>query len=310
MDVLLAVSLPFFALIFGGYGAGRWRLLPDGASAALNAFVFRFALPAMLFMKVSQAPHVAIAWQFFAAYTGGGLAMYALGMAAGRLLFPGRVAENAIQGMAAAYGNVGYIGVPLAITVFGDQAALPAALVVALDTSIYIGLTTAIVEASAGTHPSWAAIARHAFARVAGNPLLIAIAVGFAWRMGGIPLPTVIGAFGDLLAGAAAPCALFALGANLVGAPVTARFGQIALLAAAKLAVYPLIVWLAARHVLALDPRLTAIAVVLASLPIAANVFVLARAYDTYAEPTASAVLVSTAVAVFTVSAALAIFAG
>ena len=306
MDILLAVSLPFFALIFGGYAAARFDVLAPPAVVGLNSFVFWFALPAMLFMKVSQAPHAVVAWPFLAAYTGCGLVLYAASMAAGRMLFPGRPGEHGIQAMTMAYGNVGYIGVPLTIAVFGDQAALPAALVVALDTTLYIGLTTAILEASARSHPSWLAIARHALGRIANSPLLIAIAVGFAWRASGIPLPKVIAAFGDLLAAAAAPCALFALGANLVGAPITARFGRIALLVTAKLIVLPLMVWLAARYIFALDPFLTAIAVILATLPTAANVFVLARTYDAEAELTASAILVSTAVAVLTVSVALA----
>ncbi|EAR20350.1 AEC family transporter [Nitrococcus mobilis] len=56
MAAVVDIALPFFAVIFTGYGAGRSRLLNAGAVVGLNAFVFYFALPALLLVKVSQAP--------------------------------------------------------------------------------------------------------------------------------------------------------------------------------------------------------------------------------------------------------------
>src|SRR3546814_1365033 len=77
METLLNVSLPFFGLIFIGYGAGRTRLITPQAYLGLNAFVIWFALPALLFLKMSQAPvFEAFDPRFVAAYTGGGLIAY------------------------------------------------------------------------------------------------------------------------------------------------------------------------------------------------------------------------------------------
>ena len=53
---VLDVTLPVFALVFCGYFAQRYRMLPERAVEGINAFVFSFALPAMLFRVVSTQP--------------------------------------------------------------------------------------------------------------------------------------------------------------------------------------------------------------------------------------------------------------
>ena len=56
MESILNTALPFFALIFCGYGAGRLKLLDETAAAGVNTFVFYFALPAFLFGLMSSSP--------------------------------------------------------------------------------------------------------------------------------------------------------------------------------------------------------------------------------------------------------------
>jgi len=74
-EKILTVSLPIFALIFSGYGAGRLRLLNEPAIVGLNGFVFYFALPALLFIKMAEAPLLeAWDWRFLAGYLTGGFA--------------------------------------------------------------------------------------------------------------------------------------------------------------------------------------------------------------------------------------------
>lgn len=315
MEILLNVSLPFFALVFGGYAAGRFGLLSPAATQGINSFVFWFALPAMLFMKMSEAPvAAAFDWRFIAAFSGGGLISYFTCLGLGRLLFRPTWGESGLQGMAAAFGNVGYMGLPIVITVFGERAVLPAVLVLVMDHVIHIPLTSAFVEGSSGKHTSLAGVFRRVVLGLSRNPLILATVAGLGWggiaAEFGVALPVPVAAVGNLMANAASPCALFALGATLVGRPISEGLDEVALMSGAKLAVHPLAAWLLAGPVLGLDPLLTAVAVVEASLPIAANVFILARAYNTYVERVSSAIFVSTIVAVVTVSAFLAVFAG
>jgi len=52
LDPVLGAVLPVFGLVASGYLAGRFGLVSQASSAALNQFVYAFALPAMLFIAV------------------------------------------------------------------------------------------------------------------------------------------------------------------------------------------------------------------------------------------------------------------
>ena len=56
MQAILAVTVPFFALVLCGYLAARRRVLPESAIPGLNAFVLYFALPCMLFRFGMNTP--------------------------------------------------------------------------------------------------------------------------------------------------------------------------------------------------------------------------------------------------------------
>ena len=72
-------TLPFFAVISLGYGAGRTGFFTPQATAYLTKFVFYFALSAMLFRFAANLELSAILdWQFVWAYLAGTIAVYLL----------------------------------------------------------------------------------------------------------------------------------------------------------------------------------------------------------------------------------------
>lgn len=316
METLLNVSLPFFGLIAAGYAAGHTRILSAAAAEGLNVFVFWFTLPPFLFMKMfAAAPEAILDPRFVLAYSGGGLLCCAICVTLGRVLFHPPFAQSVIQGMAAGSGNIGYMGLPIIVAVFGERMLLPAVSVILLDSIVMLCLPAALIQfdrsrSNPGAAAQGAGIVlalRSVSGALLRNPLIIASAAGLGWGALGIPLPVPIATFGNLLANAAAPCALFVLGATLVGRPLTSGIPEIALMSGCKLLLHPALV-LGLANAVALDPQLTAVAVVEASLPIAANVFTVARAYDVYAERASSAILFSTICAVVTVSGFLLYF--
>jgi predicted permease len=165
-----------------------------------------------------------------------------------------------------------------------------------------------MIQLGNGGQASALAIARSVLFALVRNPLIVATAAALAWSTAGLHLPATLASFGNLLANAASPCALFSLGATLVGRQLSSGAGEIALMSACKLLLHPLLAF-AVGGAVALDPLLLAVAVVEASLPIAANVYIMARAYGIYVERTSAAILASTICAVVTVSAVLALFA-
>jgi malonate transporter len=303
---VLNTALPFFALIFCGYGAGRLRLLDETAAAGVNTFVFYFALPAFLFglMSSSRIGEV-VNGPFIGAYVTASLAVFTLAALAGRSLFRLERTEAAVQGLAAVLANTGYMGIPLVSAVFGTEAAVPIVVGLTLDGILMIPLGIIVIESSKGNSERLPATPLSTFSALARNPLILAIFVGLVSSTAGLEAPAPLANFIDLLGGTAGPCALFALGATLAGRKVSGGTAEVSYMTFMKLAVHPTALFLTSTLLFNVQPLWATAALLGAALPIAANVFIVARQYDVYVVRTSSAILVSTVVSVFSVSALL-----
>ena len=306
MQTILNNALPFFALIFCGYAAGRLNLLTTTAAAGVNTFVFFFALPAFLFSLMSSSPIAEVLnVPFIGAYVLASLAVFGLAVAGGRLLFGVGRGEAAIQGLAAVLPNTGYMGIPLAVAVFGREAAVPLVVGLTLDGVLLIPLGILLIESEKGQGESPLRTVLATFPDLVRNPLIVSIFAGLAVSAAGLTPPTPVNNFLDLLGAAAGPCALFALGATLAGRSVAGGAAEIGYMTALKLFVHPAALLLTAAVIFDVDPLWTSAALLGASLPTAANVFIVARQYDVYVTRASGAVLVSTAVSMATVSTLL-----
>ena len=306
MQTILNNALPFFALIFCGYAAGRLNLLTTTAAAGVNTFVFYFALPAFLFSLMSSSPIAEVLnVPFIGAYVLASLAVFGLAVAGGRLLFDVGRGEAAIQGLAAVLPNTGYMGIPLAIAVFGREAGVPLVVGLTLDGVLLIPLGILLIESGKGQGESPLRTVLATFPDLVRNPLIVSIFAGLAVSAAGLTPPTPVNNFLDLLGAAAGPCALFALGATLAGRSVAGGAAEIGYMTALKLFVHPAALLLTAAVIFDVDPLWTSAALLGASLPTAANVFIVARQYDVYVTRASGAVLVSTAVSMATVSTLL-----
>jgi predicted permease len=210
-----------------------------------------------------------------------------------------------LQGIAASWGNVGYMGVPLCLAAFGEAGLPPAMLTVIVTAVIAMVLGVMLIELEvAAGHGPLRTFLRAAF-NVARNPLPLSIALGIVVSAVGLPIPTPVEKWLDLLGAAAAPCALFAIGLFLSDRSVRSGLAEASLATLVKLLVQPLL----ALAVLPLFVDLASVpgkvALLMASLPTAANAFVLARQFDLQVEQNSASILLSTAFSVVTVSALL-----
>src|ERR671913_1497692 len=299
MQSIFDNALPFFALIFCGYGAGRLKLLDETAAAGVNAFVFYFALPAFLFGLMSSSPlGEVVNGSFIGAYVTASLAVFALAALVGRWLFDVGRAEAAVQGLAAVLANTGYMGIPLISAVFGREAAVPIVVGLTLDGVLMIPLGIVIIESSKGRAEGLTHTVLATFSALARNPLILSIFAGLAVSTTGLSPPTPLANFLDLLGGTAGPCALFALGATLAGRTVAGGTAEVSYMTFMKLVLHPAALFFTTTLIFSVDPLWTTAALLGAALPIAANVFIVARQYDVYVVRTSSAILFSTAVSI------------
>jgi malonate transporter len=302
MQVLWTIVLPVFGIILAGYLIGRLRLLGEGSSQALNGFAYWVALPALLLVSMTRVPVAQVLnLPFIVAFVGGTALTFALAAAVGAWAFPTSRAERMMQGLAAVFANAGYMGVPLFLTAFGRERALPAIIAMVLSAAITMGSGVALVEVSLSLSTDWRRVLTDVARALFGNPLVIAPLLGLLLSAAEIALPAPIETFFNLLGAAAAPCALFALGLFLVGKKLHANLLEIGWITLVKLAVQPLITWTIAVPLLGMEPFWAASAVLLSALPTAALVFTLAQQYGIYVERASSAILVTTLLSVVTV---------
>ncbi len=328
MQAILAVTVPFFALVLCGYLAAQRKVLPEAAIPGLNAFVLFFALPCMLFRFGASMPFAQLINPSL-------IAVYAL--CALLVVFftvavtlrradsqQGVDMKNAAFGaLVAAFPNTGFMGVPLLVALLGERAAGPVIGTVLVDLFLTSSLCIALAQAWHGNdaapqssgHPevskdSTLTTVLRSLRGAMSNPLPWAIGLGAASAASGLALPGPLAQIVKMLGDAATPVALFTIGAVLwrAGQHVhtrtpTSQYLPVALI---KLFVHPLLVLsvgllLRAAGVPVPEFGLSVL-MLAAALPSASNVSLLAERYGADNGRVARIIMASTVLAFVTFS--------
>ena len=285
MQAVLAVTVPFFALVLCGYLAGRQHVLPESAIPGLNAFVLYFALPCMLFRFGAGVPVLELLNPALLLLWLGCAMLIVFFTIAFSLNKRVHLKDASFGALVAAFPNTGFMGVPLLVALLGPAAAGPAICTILAD----IFVTSSLCIALAQMHGASGALAglKRALRGTVSNPLPWAIALGalfsgMGWQLSG-PVDVVVRMLGD----AATPVALFTIGTVLWRAGqhshgVTPRrdFVPVALV---KLLLHPLLVLLAGSAARSLGLPISGFALMVitlvAALPSASNVSLLAERF-------------------------------
>ena len=303
MDMTIGIVLPVFGLVLCGYVVGRTRLLTPEGIQGLTNFVFYVAIPVLMFRTVARNDLPAIDdLNIIAVYYGGSYLLYFTAVLIGRLLFKLPFDQLAIFGMGSVYGNSVMLGLPLVYAIYGEAGMLPLLIIISFHNPMFITLTALIIEVGRGQNKSKLQIVVSSLKTMASNPVVIAICLALPLVLLDWTLPKPIDRFTDLLSGAAAPCALFALGASLVEYKIAGKLDESLTIVGLKLIVHPLIIWSLATYVFVLDPLWAAVATIAAALPTGANVFIYSSGYGIYVARATSATLISTGLSVFSVA--------
>ncbi len=290
MQAILAVTVPFFALVLCGYLAAQRRVLPESAIPGLNAFVLYFALPCMLFRFGAGTPVVEMLNPvLLAVYLAAALLLLAV-VVSWSLNERVGLKDAAFGALVAVFPNTGFMGVPMLVALLGPSAVGPIVVTLLVDLFIVSSLCIALAQVSAAAPdgPGGArAAAGRALRGALSNPLPWAIALGALFGALGWRLPGPAQAVVDLLAGAATPVALFTIGAVLhrAGQHASRRTPAIDFVPVAlvKLILHPLLVAVLALGARQLGAPVTGLQILVltlaAALPSASNVSLLAERF-------------------------------
>ena len=316
MHQVLLITFPFFALVLAGYLAARRGMLRLDAIPGLNSFVLYFALPCLLYRFGSSTPvaqllNPSVAFTYLAC----ALVIVAFVVA---ISINRRIGWNdaAFGALVAAFPNTGFMGVPLLVALLGDAAAGPAIATIMVDLVVTTSLCVALSRLDGADQHGFSRAAASAFRGVLFNPMPWAILLGALASAMRLELPKPVLQTLGLLADSASPVALFSIGAVLARSQMLGASGRSALplrdyvpVALIKLLLHPLLVLLvgvgAIQLGVPLDRFALTVIVLVAALPSASNVTLLAEKFGADNGRIARIVLVSTAAAFLTFSAAV-----
>ncbi len=311
---ILLVTFPFFALVLAGYIALYRGWLSVAAVPGLNGFVLYFAVPCMLYRFGASTPVAdMLSPVIIGVYAASALMMVALTIV---ITKRGAIGWNdaSLGALVAAFPNTGFMGVPLLAMLLGAASAGPAIATILVDMLLTTSLCVALSRLDGAGIDGAKRAAKQALGRVMGNPmpwaiLMGAFASGFEIKLWG-PIDQTVA----LLADAASPVALFTIGAVLARSQMQSAhpmpLSHYIPAAVLKLIVHPLLVLggglLAQVAGLPLDPFALTCIVLVAALPSASNVSLLAERFGADNGRIARIILVTTVAAFLTFSAAVA----
>ena len=306
---VVSLTSPLFLLALLGYALVRWFGWPKEVSDALTRFVFAVAIPAVLFRLMSdfsRLPPVDV--RLLIAYFGGCLLVFLIGRVIAARMFGMDGVEQSVFGVGGIFANNLLLGLPLATILLGD-AALPVVSMVLVFNSLLLWiLVTVSVEWARTRHVSLRGFAV-TVKNVAMNPVVASILIGTLWGWLAIPLPSMADRTLELIGQAAIPLSLIALGMGLGEFGVAEGWRESTAISFVKLVLHPLAVWSLA-YLLRLPPLETRAVVLLASLPVGANVYLMAREFNSLPGPVAASLVLSCAAAAVTTPLVLVIMTG
>lgn len=295
MTAIVLALAPIFALIALGWALRRWLWPAPDFWASIEVLTYYVFFPALLVSTLSQAR---ITWEvlpFLIVLVGVSLAIAALlTLIRPHLRLDGPAYTSVFQG--SLRFNT-YVGLAAASALFGsDAVALLALAIAVMIFPVNILSIGVLARHASGSPPSFAGM----LGEIAKNPLIISSVIGLVLGALSLPLPPVIGPVLDILAKAALPLGLVAVGAGLNLGTVAARGMAVTVATLLKLVVSPLLA-LGAARLLNLEPLAATMAVLYCSLPPAPTSYILARRLGGDTELMAALITVHTLLAAITV---------
>src|SRR6476620_9254158 len=303
---ILNLALPYFGLIFIGFACGKTRGLPESGLAWMNFFLLYVSLPALMFGIMAKTPPSELNNPpFLIAPTLGTMIAFIIAMVTGRVIGDLSLRKATLAGLAGAYGNIGYMGPGLALAVLGAKAAAPTALIFCCDSIFLFTIVPLLMALTDREHKSFLHAIGIAARQIVLNPLIMSAVLGALVAAFHIPLPTALARTLLFLQNGAATTALFVLGVTVALRPFDRVPWEVPGVVAIKLLIHPLIVF---GLMLLFGPFAqpwAATAIMMAALPPALHVFVIARQNNTWIEPASVAVLLGPFASVVTLTSVM-----
>ncbi len=296
------------ALVFGlvaiAYIAGRLRVVGPRVGEALTEFAVALLLPVLLFRTLVEAEFEGIdPWSLWLSYFAGVAIVWAAGQFTATRFFGRDSRAGVVAGVSVSFSNLMLIGVPLILGIYGQAGFEVMSMILMVHLPVMMAASIILLawadRQSGALSPG--RVVRDFLRAFFGNPIIIGILCGIAWRITGVPLPEFASRLVQSISGVAGTVALLAVGLGLVRFGMARAVAQALALAPFKLVLLPAIV-LAFSWLLGLQPLTAKVAVAAASLPTGINPYLIAARFRTGEALASNMMLATTALAAVTAS--------
>lgn len=304
VEAALSGYVTIWMVIAVGWLAAHLRVLDHDARKVLSRFAFNIASPVLLFTLLARADlhHLFSATLVVSAMA---IVITAVGYLVVVRLFlrPRTLAGDVVGTLCAAYTNAGNLGLPVAAYVLGDMTWMAPILLIQIAVLQPAALALLDAQRGAAGEQRWT----HYVSLPFRNPLTLGSLAGLAANLVGWQVPDLLWAPATMLGATAVPAMLVAFGVSLRLDPLPGRgphVPELLVVTVLKVLVHPAIAFGLATVVFALPmPQVLAVTV-LAALPTAQNIFIIAGRYRVGYRLARDAIFISTLASVPVIIAA------
>lgn len=216
----LNATLPVFSLMILGYIFRRIGLIDDSAAVWMNHFVFRAALPVLLFKDLATQDFAGT-WNasfVFFCFGATALSIGIITVISFLLLKDRGMRGEFIQ--ASYRSSAAILGMAFINNIYGDRAAGMGPLMVIGSVPLYnifavlVLALTSDEDSSEENSPGRGPLLKKTLVHIIKNPLLIGVLAGLAWSLLRLPMSGVPDTVTDSLAALATPLGLMSMGAS------------------------------------------------------------------------------------------------
>ena len=296
--------MPLILVALLGFFCAKSQWLNRSQIDALSKFTFYLSIPAFLFYQIAQANFSEqISLTLFASFYLPVLCCYGIAWLSHYFFIerknPSSASGSAIFSLGASYSNTVIIGLPILLTLFGEQVLGIIFLIITFHSALLFTLTSAIASFSANSRKSFNG--KEIIQQNLKNPLVVSISTGLVVNLLGIELPSVLANSLILLGKPAIALALFILGASLAYYQVRDKLFSIGIASLSKLVLLPTLVLLTSQVLFQLSPLSVTVLVILSACPTGVNAYLIAKAHQQEQQTVAGTVVVTTLLSMITI---------
>ena len=287
----LRTIVPIMLLVGVGFISRRLGILKAGDQRVLSAYVYYWALPALLFANIAVTEFTSETLRFMAAGVTPVLIVFFFYIIISKIFSISRNTSY-LMTLSTIFGSWGFFGIPFVMFAFPTSEAERLAILSLVSIAVVsVTISITLLEYTKMQASSvWRGLSI-VLKKLSRNPLIISIALGLIIALTGISIPDLILKPIHMLGNTTATVAIFLLGVFLYGRKYT-NLGYALRLSTLKVIFLPIIAFITVALFNLAEPH-RSIIVLMHAMPVALSMIVLSERYDFNKETFASLILIT-----------------